>query len=86
VSSPGKTSSRDKKRERGIWQRGFWEHQIRDEEDLQRHIDYIHYNPVKHELVEAVEDWPWSTYHRFVRDGHYKHKALRDCDSDVVGE
>jgi putative transposase len=61
--------SRLDRRERGIWQRRFWEHQIRDESDLQRHVDYIHYNPVKHGLVEGVEDWPWSTYHRYVREG-----------------
>ncbi len=59
--------SRTNKRERPIWQRRFWEHQIRDETDLQRHIDYIHYNPVKHGLVERVEAWPWSSYHRYVK-------------------
>jgi putative transposase len=53
---------------------------------LQRHIDYIHYNPVKHGLVNAVDDWPWSTYHQFVREGHYKHKVLKDCDADIAGE
>jgi putative transposase len=74
--------SRQKKRERGVWQRRFWEHQIRSEEDLQRHIDYIHYNPVKHGLVDAVENWPWSTYHRFVRNGCYKHRVLNDYDGD----
>ena len=74
--------SREKKRERGVWQRRFWEHQIRDEQDLQKHIDYIHYNPVKHGIVKAVEDWPWSTYHRFVREGFYKHKVLNDYDGN----
>lgn len=82
--------SREKKRERGIWQRRFWEHQIRDQEDLEKHVDYVHYNPVKHGLVEAVEDWPWSTYHRFVRDGSYRHRVLNDCDGnfgeDFAGE
>jgi len=67
----GQSPSRKHKRERGIWQRRFWEHQIRDPADLQRHIDYIHYNPVKHELVERVEDWPWSTYHKYVREVIY---------------
>lgn len=81
----GQSLSREKKRERGIWQRRFWEHQIRDEEDLRKHVDYIHYNPVKHELVKAVENWPWSTYHRFVREGFYKHKVLNDYD-DNFGE
>jgi putative transposase len=65
------TDSRKRKGEVCIWQRRFWEHQIRDENDLQRHVDYIHYNPVKHGLVRRVEDWPWSTYHRYVREGFY---------------
>jgi len=59
--------SRKNKRERGIWQRRFWEHRIRNEHDLQKHIDYIHFNPVKHGLVEQAEQWPWSTYHRYDR-------------------
>jgi len=63
--------SRKRRGEVCLWQRRFWEHQIRDENDLQRHVDYIHYNPVKHELVDRVEDWPWSTYHRYVRGGFY---------------
>lgn len=63
--------SRARKGEVSIWQRRFWEHQIRDENDLQRHVDYIHYNPVKHGLVVHVEDWPWSTYHWFARKGAY---------------
>ncbi len=63
--------SRARKGEVCIWQRRFWEHRIRDENDLQRHVNYIHYNPVKHGLVRAVEDWPWSTYHKCVRQGLY---------------
>jgi len=55
-----------------LWQRRFWEHQIRDEDDLQKHIDYIHYNPIKHGLVKNIEDWPWSTYHKFVSEGLYQ--------------
>ena len=65
------TPSRQRKGEVCLWQRRFWEHQIRDENDLKKHVDYIHYNPVKHGLVECVEDWPWSTYHRYVREGFY---------------
>jgi putative transposase len=79
------TFSRSIKRERGIWQRRFWEHQVRDVEDLQRHIDYVHYNPVKHGLVEQVEDWPWSTYHRYVREGIYPSRSLHDIQ-DKCGE
>jgi putative transposase len=79
----GQSLSRETKRERGIWQRRFWEHQIRDEKDLHRHVDYIHCNPVKHGLVDIVEDWPWSTYHRFVREGYYKHRGLNDYDGSL---
>jgi len=52
-----------------IWQRRYWEHTIRDIDDLNRHIDYIHINPVKHGLVNRVIDWPYSSFHRFVRQG-----------------
>jgi putative transposase len=62
-------ASRVRKRERGIWQRRYWEHQIRDESDLQRHIDYIHYNPVKHAHVKVASQWPYSSIHRYVRNG-----------------
>ena len=63
------TLSRHLKRERGIWQRRYWEHCIRDADDLQRHTDYIHYNPVKHGHVERPADWPYSSIHRYVRQG-----------------
>ncbi|KOR27633.1 transposase [Achromatium sp. WMS1] len=62
---------RIKKGERGIWQRRFWEHVIRDEMDLERHIDYIHYNPVKHSHVINVIDWPYSSFHKYMRNGIY---------------
>ncbi len=62
-------ASRQKRKERGIWQRRYWEHLIRDEDDLRNHIDYIHFNPVKHGLVTQVADWPHSSFHRFVREG-----------------
>ncbi len=52
-----------------FWQRRFWEHTIRDERDLETHVDYIHYNPVKHGWVTRVVDWPWSSFHRYVRAG-----------------
>ena len=61
--------SRVKKRERGIWQRCYWEHQIKDHCDFERHVDYIHYNPVKHGMVKQPIDWPFSTLHRFVQTG-----------------
>lgn len=62
-------SSRLRKGERGIWQRRFWEHLIRDERDLERKVNYTHFNPVKHGYVERVQDWPWSSFHRYVRRG-----------------
>jgi putative transposase len=62
---------RRKRGERGIWQRRFWEHLIRDDIDFQRHVDYIHYNPVKHGHVKRVVDWPYSTFHRYVEQGIY---------------
>jgi putative transposase len=65
------TSSKLKHRESTIWQRRFWEHQIRDENDFARHVDYIHFNPVKHGHVQQAEDWPYSTFHRYVHDGVY---------------
>jgi putative transposase len=54
------------KREKGVWQRRYWEHAIRSENDLERHIDYIHFNPVKHGLVARVCDWPHSSFHQYV--------------------
>ena len=66
-----KSRSRAKRDESTIWQRRFWEHMIRDDEDFIRHVDYLHYNPVKHGHVKRVGDWPFSTFHRFVKDGIY---------------
>lgn len=63
------SASRLRRRERGIWQRRYWEHVIRDEADLRAHIDYVHYNPVKHGHVDHVSQWPWSSFHRYVARG-----------------
>jgi len=57
-----RNDSRLRQRRRGVWQRRFWEHALRDDEDYARHFDYIHYNPVKHGYVEFVQDWPYSTF------------------------
>lgn len=62
-------TSRVLKGERGIWQRRYWEHLIRDEPDYARHVDYIHYNPVKHGLVSRPADWPHSSIRRYIADG-----------------
>ncbi len=55
--------------ELALWQRRFWEHTIRTDDDFARHVDYIHFNPVKHGLVSRVLDWPYSSFHRYVRQG-----------------
>lgn len=65
------TLSRLKHRERAVWQRRFWEHTCEDEDDLKRFCDYLHWNPVKHGLVERVVDYPWSTFRKFVKMGEY---------------
>ncbi len=76
--------SRVRKRERNIWQRRFWEHLVRDEEDLARHVDYVHYNPVKHGYVERAVDWPFSTFHQYVRRGWLPEDW--GCGGDVQGD
>ncbi len=63
------SATRRKRNERGIWQRRFWEHSIRDDRDYSKHIDYCHWNPMKHGYVQQVKDWPYSTFHRYVHQG-----------------
>ena len=63
------SASKQRRHEHGIWQRRFYEHTVRDEIDLQRCADYIHFNPVKHGLCGNVRDWAFSLFHRYVRDG-----------------
>ena len=58
--------SRKRKGERGIWQRRYWEHLIRDENDFEKHVDYVHFNPVKHGYVKMAVDWPYSTIHEYI--------------------
>ena len=62
-------ASKRSKREKGVWQRRFWEHLIRDERDFVAHVDYVHFNPVKHGWVRRVKDWEYSTFHRYVDQG-----------------
>ncbi|MFV0665745.1 REP-associated tyrosine transposase [Denitromonas sp.] len=64
------------------WQRGFWEHTLRDERDYTAHVDYVHINPLKHGLVERVRDWPYSSFHRAVAQGVYP----ADWAGDGVGD
>ena len=65
------SASRRRKGEQAVWQRRFWEHRIRDEGDFIQHLEYIHFNPVKHGLVQAPRDWQYSSFHRYVRRGIY---------------
>jgi len=67
IPDAGKTSSN----EYDLWQGRFWEHTIRDDADYAHHFDYIHYNPVKHGWVKNVRDWPYSSFHRWVKSGIY---------------
>ena len=65
------SDSRRSKNEKAVWQRRFWEHLIRDEQDFNNHVNYIHYNPVKHGLVLSPKDWEYSSFHRYVQRGVY---------------
>lgn len=82
------TRSQQKRRESGFWQRRFWEHLIRDRNDLRRHLDYIHFNPVKHNLSSSAADWPYSTFHRYVKEGMYPMDWGRNkkADKGAFGE
>lgn len=71
-SEAARSESRERNRRRGVWQRRFWEHAIRDGNDLRRHLDYMYYNPVKHGLVRCPHAWRHSTFHRDVRLGAYR--------------
>lgn len=74
----------NKKRESNIWQRRYWEHTIIDEKDLNRHIDYIHYNPVKHKLVKAPKDWRSSSFRKFVKEGYYDENWYNAGDKNDI--
>ncbi|GAB5443979.1 MAG: transposase [Fuerstiella sp.] len=71
LPEPKVTEAQRAKGERGIWQSRFFEHTVKDEDDLKRCVDYVHWNPVKHQLVNRVRDWKWSSFHRFVAAGEY---------------
>lgn len=86
--SEGRSISREGKSERGGWQRRYWEHTLRDENDFERHCDYIHINPVKHGYVSAVHEWPFTSYHGFVKRGVYRidWAGSGDVDGNDFGE
>jgi putative transposase len=76
-----------RKREAGIWQRRYWEHTIRDDEDYAAHMDYIHFNPVKHGLAALPMDWPFSSFAKCAARGLYPIDwAVRSPDLADTGE
>jgi REP-associated tyrosine transposase len=81
--SSGVSRSREKHRESEVWQRRFWEHTIRDEDDFERHVHYIHYNPVKHGYVACPHLWPYSSFARWVRSGLYDQVWGCRCDGRI---
>lgn len=72
--------------ERGIWQRRYWEHTIRDERDFAAHVDYTHFNPVKHRLVGHPADWPHSSFHRCLASGLYPAGWVGSAEPQETGE
>lgn len=81
-----KTPIKKKRRESTIWQRRFWEHQVRDEADFHHHLDYIHYNPVKHGLCKRPIDWPYSTLRKLTSIGLYTDGWANDSLIDIQGD
>ncbi len=67
-----RNASRQKKHEAAIWQRRYWEHTLFEQVDFEEHLDYIHYNPIKHGFVTQAIDWPYSSFSRFVKEGMYE--------------
>lgn len=80
------SQSRKDRGERGIWQRRYWEHLIRDDLDYRRHVDYIHWNPVKHGWVSQVKDWPHSSFLQMVRRGVLSEDWACEPDGMMTGE
>jgi len=81
-----RSASRIKRGERGLWQRRYWEHLIRDDRDFEQHLAYIHWNPVKHGWVTRVIDWPYSSFHRYLRRGLYPADWASVDDDLIAGE
>ena len=78
--------TRTNRRERGIWQRRYWEHLIKNDADYAAHMDYVHINPVKHDLVKWVADWQYSTFHRMVKAGIYPPSWAGGAENTLVYE
>jgi putative transposase len=74
------SASRRHNRRRGVWQRRFWEHLIRGQDDFNRHLNYIHHNPVKHKLASCPHDWPHSSFEHWVQRGVYAPEWCCACE------
>ncbi|KTC96734.1 REP-associated tyrosine transposase [Legionella feeleii] len=86
ILSAGEPLLKNQRNEYNLWQRRFWEHRIRDESDFYAHVNYIHFNPVKHGLVKEVIDWPHSSFHRYVREGLLPKNWSRELTGCDFGE
>jgi putative transposase len=80
------SASRRRNRRRGVWQRRFWEHCLRDQDDLNRHADYIHYNPVKHGFARCPHEWEWSSFERWMGANFYERDWCCVCNDNRVFE
>ena len=69
IQKVGVVSKNNRFGEHGVWQRRYWEHTIRNEREFEVYVDYIHYNPVKHGLVKNIQDWPYSSFYQYVKNG-----------------
>ncbi len=81
-----KLRSRQRQKSGRVWQYRFWDHIVRDQQDLNHHTDYIHYNPVKHGLVDNPVDWPHSSFHHFQERGLYQSDWGVKVEPDTSGE
>lgn len=80
------TPSRLQRGIRGVWEKRFYEHTIRNQREWRDHVDYIHMNPVKHGLAKSPVDWPWSSFHRFVREGQISPEWMGSTELHGAGE
>ena len=80
------SESKIKKGEKGVWQRRYWEHIIRNEQDFYRHLDYIHFNPIKHNLVKSLKEYKYSTFEKFVKLGLYDENWCNFHDKNKIAD
>lgn len=78
------SQARTRSEYRGVWQARFWEHLVRDENDLIDCIEYVHYNPVKHGVAPGAHAWEWSSFGRFVERGHYPREWCCACEGSAI--